>query len=127
MPNLASTITGFVKGDHLDIVRTVTGIPAGQVLAQAIFTVRAVNMSTIIFSKTITSTNSPTNGQITDTGADGTGEVLFRLQGGTTGDTVLLAAGTAYPFDIQTKTDANKYYTPEVGTITSTLEVTQVD
>jgi hypothetical protein len=127
MPNLASTITGFVKGDDLDIVRTVTNIPAGQVLAEARLTVRSVDLSTIIFTKLITPSLVAGAGQITDTGADGTGALTFQLTGGTAGNTVGLAAGTSYPFDIQLKTDANKHYTPEVGTITAVAEVTLVD
>jgi hypothetical protein len=127
MPNLVSTITGFVKGDDLDIVRTVTNIPAGQTLTEARFTVRSVDLSTIIFSKLITPSLVAGLGQITDTGADGTGVLTFQLTGGTAGNTKDLTAGTSYPFDIQLKTDADKHYTPEVGTITAVAEVTQVD
>jgi len=127
MPNLASTITGFVNGDDLDIVRTITNIPAGDSLAEARFTVRAVNLSTIIFSKLITGSAVAGQGQITDTGADGTGAVTFQLTGGTAGDTTNLSASVNYPFDIQLKTTLNKHYTPEVGTITAVQQVTLVD
>lgn len=127
MPNLASTITGFVKGDDLDIVRTITNIPAGQVLSEARLTVRSVDLSTILFTKTITSSLVAGQGQISDTGADGTGVLTFQLTGGISGNTVTLTPGTNFPFDIQLKTDANKHYTPEVGTITAVQEVTLVD
>jgi len=127
MPNLASTITGFVKGDDLDIVRTVTNIPAGQVLTEARLTVRSPDLSAIIFSKVITSSLVAGAGQISDTGADGTGVLTFQLTGGTAGNTVNLTPSTLFPFDIQLKTDANKHYTPEVGTISAVAEVTLVD
>jgi len=127
MSNLASTITGFVKGDDLDIVRTVTNIPAGQVLTEARLTVRSTNLATIVLSKLITPTLVAGSGQISDTGADGTGVVTFQLTGGVGGDTVNLTPGTLFPFDIQLKTDANKHYTPEVGTISAVAEVTLVD
>jgi hypothetical protein len=127
MPNLASTITGFVKGDDLDIVRTVTNIPTGQVLSEARLTVRSPDLSTIIFSKVITSTPVAGAGSISDTGADGTGVLTFQLTGGISGNTVSLTPQTNFPFDIQLKTDANKHYTPEVGTITAVAEVTLVD
>jgi hypothetical protein len=127
MPNLASTITGFVKGDDLDIVRTITSIPAGQLLTEARLTVRSVDLSTILFSKLITPTLVAGSGQISDTGADGTGVLTFQLTGGTTGNTVTLTPGTLFPFDIQLKTDASKHYTPEVGTISAVAEVTLVD
>lgn len=127
MPNLADTITGFVKGDDLDVRRTIQNIPATQTLAEARFTIRSTNLSTIVFSKLITPSLVAGQGHITDTGADGEGAVWFQLTGGTTGDTQQLTAGTAYPFDIQVKTSAGKYYTPVVGTITATEEVTRVD
>jgi hypothetical protein len=127
MPNLADTITGFVKGDDLDVRRTIQNVPATQTLTDGWLTIRAVNLSTIILSKHITSTLVAGEGHITDTGADGEGAVWFQLTGGTTGNTVLLSADTAYPFDIQVKTSAGKYYTPVKGTITATEEITRVD
>lgn len=127
MPNLTDTISGFVKGDDLDVRRTIQNIPAGQTITNAILTIRAVNLSTIVLSKSITPTLVAGQGQITDTGADGEGAVWFQLVGSTTGDTVNLTAETAYPFDIQIKTSANKYYTPVKGTITATEEITRVD
>lgn len=127
MPNLADTISGFVKGDDLDIIRTITNVPATQTIVEAWLTIRAVNLSTVVLTKNITSVDVPGEGQITDTGADGEGAVKFQLTGGTTGDTVDLTAETTYPFDIQIKTSAGKYYTPVKGTITATEEITRED
>lgn len=127
MPNLADTISGFVKGDDLDIRRTIQNIPATQTLAEAKLTIRSVDLLTIVLSKTITPSLVAGQGHITDTGADGEGAVWFQLTGSTTGDTTSLTAGTAYPFDIQCKTSAGKYYTPVKGTITATEEITRVD
>jgi hypothetical protein len=47
--------------------------------------------------------------------------------GGESGDTVLLTADTGFPFDIQVKTSAGKFYTPVKGTITATEEITRTD
>lgn len=127
MPNLSDTITGFVQGDDLDIVRTITGIPATQTLDKVRLTIKAPAAETILVSKLVTSSLVAGVGQIEDTGADGEGVVRFQLTGGTTGDTTSLVAGTAYRFDIQCKTSAGKYYTPNVGTITSSAQVTTVD
>lgn len=127
MPNLAATITGFVKGDDLDIVRSVSDIPVGQTVTNAILTIKSDVSSSIIIQKQITSTLSAGVGQITDTGAGGTAVVKFFLTGGTAGDTTDLDAETAYPYDIQLKTSANKHYTPEKGTITAVEEVTIID
>lgn len=127
MPNLADTISGFVKGDDLDVRRTIQNVPATQTIAEAWLTIRNTNLSTVVFFKHITPTLVAGQGHITDTGGDGEGAVWFQLTGGTAGDTVQLTAGTAFPFDIQIKTSAGKYYTPVVGTITSTEEITRVD
>jgi hypothetical protein len=128
MPNLDDSISGFVRGDDLDIRRTIQNIPSGQTLTDAWMTVRATNLATVIFTKQITTVLTAGQGQITDNGAtDQEGAVWFQLRGGETGDTVLLAAGTAYPFDIQTKTSSGKFYTPVKGTITSTEEITRTD
>lgn len=127
MPNLTDTITGFVRGDDLDIRRTITNIPAGQTLTEAIFTVRTANLNTIVLNKKITSVLVAGKGQITDTGADGEGAVWFQLTGGETGDCILLTADTPLPFDIQCKTDAGKFYTPVKGMITAVEEITRVD
>jgi hypothetical protein len=126
MPNLADTITGFVKGDDLDVRRTIQNVPATQTIVKAWFTVRAVNLSTILFFKLITPALVSGQGHITDTGADGEGAVWFQLTSGAAGDTVLMTADTAYPFDIQIETSAGKFYTPVKGTITATEEITRV-
>lgn len=123
MPNLAAIIDGFVKGDDLDIIRTISNIPATQIIDDAFLTVRSTNLNTVIFKKHITAVDVPGTGQITDTGGDGEGAVKFQL---TNADTVLLVVGTLFPYDIEIITDAGKRYTPEVGTISASLEVTLV-
>jgi proline racemase len=65
----------IVAGDHKDITRTVKNVPSGAVLATGWLTIKEdeddADVAAII-QKSITSSPS-SSGQITDTGADGTG------------------------------------------------------
>jgi len=125
MANLTAKIIGLVGGDDLEVRRTITNIPTGQVLAQARFTVK-LNEDDLdaaaIFQKSITSTLVASQGQITDTGANGTGVVSFFLQAS---DTVLMTPGSEYHYDIQVRLDNNRLYTPEKGRITTVRQITQ--
>jgi hypothetical protein len=73
-----------------------------------------------VVQKTVTGTYSPGNGQIVDTGVDGTGEVYFELS---TSDTVAIE-GTGVYYDIQVKTVGGSIYTFEVGTVNFRADVT---
>src|SRR5262245_22660499 len=128
MPTFGATISGFVRADDLDIVRTINGVPSGQALTDAYMTVKDVGGSQI-FQKHITGTIVVGQGQITDDGSgDGIAAVRFELTGGASGDTTQLTAGTTYNYDIQVNTNASpaKRYTPETGTITTQEQYTVV-
>jgi len=124
MPTFGASITGFVREDDLDVIRTVNGIPSGQALTDAYMTVKASGGSTI-FQKHITTAAVAGQGQITDDGSgDGIAGVRFELVGGPGQDTTQLTAGTAFNYDIQVNTGAGKRYTPETGTITTNEQYT---
>jgi hypothetical protein len=124
VPSYNVTISGFVVGDDLDIIRTVTNIPSGQLIDKSWFTVKIRYTDTdarAVFQKIITTALEPTQGHITDTGVTGVGGVLFVLNGV---DTILLRPDAEYFYDIQIKTDADKIYTPESGIIIALPSVT---
>jgi hypothetical protein len=125
MPNLVGEIRDFVSGDDLDVWRTISEIPTGQILSKAWFTVKtgpSVADVAAIFQKTITTAPVTGQGAITDTGADTIGRVRFEL---THVNTALLSDGVAYYYDIQVLTDAGKIYTPERGLIKAKGEITK--
>lgn len=114
MANLESEITGVVKGDDYDIVRTITLLPDGEVMTEAWFTIKLYHWSAShIIQKNITSTYNTTSGGILDTGVgDEVGKVIFHLN---SADTTLLEEYHKYSFDIRVKTNNNQFYTPEYG------------
>jgi hypothetical protein len=123
MANFTGLITGFATGDDVDITRTVTGVPATQTLTKAWLTLKA-NVADVdpgLLQKAITSSPSAGVGQITDTGASGTGTVLFQLTGT---NTLALPAGTKLYYDIKVLTSASKIYTVEQGVYVSTQRIT---
>lgn len=132
MPTLkTATITGLVRADDLDVIRTISNIPTGQTLTDAWLTVNDTSPpNTHLFQKHITGTLVAGQGQIEDTGAgDGIAVVRFELTSGPTGDTTKLNAETQYAYDIQVKTSGAKIYTPEsglppLGGITASEQVT---
>lgn len=124
MPTFDGQINLFVKGDDLDVIRTVTNIPAGQTVTQAWLTVKAAGGGADpgIFQKDIDSIEDAAQGHITDNGSgDGTAVLKFYLTGT---NTKLLTPGQSYDYDIQIKTSANKHYTPEIGKLSCVAEVT---
>lgn len=124
MPTLDGRIDNLVAGDDLQITRTITGVPSGATLSDAWFTVKSADADADaekIIQKAITPTDVPGTGEITDTGADGTGAVRFDL---TDVDTALLEPGREYVYDVQVKTDGGAIYTPEKGRIKSVQGVT---
>ena len=124
MPTFDSEIKDFVAGDDLEITRTITSVPSSDTLATAWFTVKHKQSDAdgaAIILKKITSSNVAGTGQITDTGADGTGALRFDL---TDVDTAKLEEEIGYLFDVQVVTTAGAVYTPEIGTITARLGMT---
>ena len=120
MPDLVAIIADHVRGNDLDVIRTVTVVPTGQTLTDAWFRVNAVTGSTQVFQKAITPTLVAGEGQIEDTGAgDGTAIIRFEI---THTNSELLTGGTAaapvlHPYGIQVKTSGGKIYEFEQGVI----------
>lgn len=127
MPNLNDEISGFVGGDDIEVRRTVDDVPPGQAMVQAIMTVKRfwTDADPGILQKTITTTDTPGTGQITDDGGGDTlGEVRFDLT-----PTNSLALVPPYPlfkykWDIKVTTDAGKKYTSNKGTIWAEQPIT---
>jgi hypothetical protein len=114
----------IVAGDDVDVRRTVTDIPAGQTLVKAWLTFKSSLSAgdASLLQKIILPGAVVGQGQITDTGADGTGEVLFQLSNA---DTLGLPIGNRLLYSIKVLTSANKIYTPEQGIYQSVPRVTQ--
>ena len=123
MGNFTGVITGFAAGDDLDITRSVPGVPATQTLTKAWLTLKT-NVADVdpgLLQKAITSGAVGGVGQITDTGASGTGTVLFQLTGT---NTLALPVGTKIYYDIKVLTSAAKIYTVEQGRYYATPRIT---
>lgn len=121
MPTYNSEIENFVVGDDLDIVRSISNIPTGQTVTEAVLTIKVFESgATALIEKTITAVLSD-DGLISDTGASGIAEVTFTL---TDTDTALLSPGNWHYFDIQVTTSAGKIYTPEKGKIKGEIGIT---
>ncbi len=97
-------IKGFAVSKDFNVERTVTGIPTGRTLARAWFTLKALptDADPGVLQKVITPTAQPGIGQITDTGADTVGKLVFEFTGAQTG---ALTAGKRYYYDIQIELD----------------------
>jgi hypothetical protein len=112
MPTYDTLITGFAVGDDLDIVRTVTGVPSGQIITSAALTIKELEASeTAKLVKTITSA-------LTVSGFISGNTLTFVLSGG---DTNRLNPGNYEYFSVEVFTDAGKTYTPEKGRIKADL------
>lgn len=124
MSVLTASISGIVAGDDLDVQRTVTNIPSGQTLTKAWLTFQPVagGADPGTLQKAITPSAVAGVGQITDTGASGTGVLLFQLTGADT--LVLPIGGAGIAYDIKVLTSANKIYTVEQGKYVSTRRIT---
>jgi hypothetical protein len=116
---LSETIEQIIRGNDIDITRTVNGIPSGQTITDGWFTVlQATNPFTQLYEKHITSTLIAGQGQIEDTGAgDGIGIVRFEI---TAANTLTMAGGTAevptpHKYGIQVKTSGGKIFECEQG------------
>ena len=125
MPNYEATIADFVIGDDLVIERSITTVPSGQTITDAWFTVKRkysdLDVDALI-QKEITPVLQATIGHIDDTGADGTGHLIFYL---TPTDTLLLNPLSDYRYDIQLKLSGGSISTPEIGIITAFPQVTR--
>ena len=122
MTQLATTISGFVVGDDLEIRRTVTDLPSA--IATAWLTVKryaAQADTAAVLQKKITVANVPGTGQIVAAGGIGIpGDLRFDLAAA---DTTALGA-RQHVHDIQIKLSNGKVYTVEKGTIELTPGVT---
>ena len=124
MPTLNSIIDDLVVGSDLWIRRPITGLPAGVTLSQAWLTIKENSTQTdaqAIIQKSITSA-ATSQGQITDTGADTAGELLFYL---IPLDTEKLDPCLIYEFDVKVKLSDGRYSTPEKGQITPVARITE--
>jgi hypothetical protein len=104
-----------VIGDDFDVTRTVTDVPASTTISKAWLYVKLRKTDAdadALITKEITSGAVTGVGQITDTGADETGAVLFQL---TADDTALLTGNQLYHYGIKVKTASGKYKTVEQG------------
>jgi hypothetical protein len=102
-------IDDFAVGDDFDITRTITGIPDGQTIQKAWLMIKERSEdddADAIITKTITA-GTTTPGTITDTGADGTGEIRFHIL---TADSILLTPRRSYRLGIKVEM-SNSYAT----------------
>jgi hypothetical protein len=125
MTVLNASIAGIVAGNDLDVNRTVPGIPNGQTLTKAWLTLKAdlsVADAQALLQKVILPGAVAGQGQITDVGAGGTGQLLFQLADT---ETLALPVDTPTPYDIKVLTSAGKVYTVEKGLYLATGQVTK--
>ena len=117
------SIVAVVAGDDLDVKRTVTAVPATQTLTKAWLTLKAkvTDADPGLLQKTILPGAVAGQGQITDTGASGTGQLLFQL---TIADTLALPVGVDTRYDIKVLTSAGKVYTVEQGIYLASARIT---
>lgn len=105
----------FVAGDAFGVTRTITDIGSGRTLAKAYLTVKAsptdADPGALQLAITTTLTGA---GQITDTGASGTGTIAFTVS---SSESASLGSGRAYLYDIRLIFDDGEPVTPEVGSL----------
>lgn len=125
MPNLKNLIDEIVAGDDIALTMTITSVPPGDTLAKAWMTVKAVptDADPGVFQKVILPGFVSGQGQITDTGASGTGIVRFDL---TAANTLLLTPGVIFYYDVKMLTAGGKVGTPESGAIIAKQRITVV-
>lgn len=122
MPELQAVIEEHVRGNDLDVIRTVSVIPSGQVVAEAWLRVDEITPAgSQLFQKHITTALVAGEGQIEDTGADD-GVAILRFEITNVNSLLFDTGGTvavpmAHPYGIQLKTDAGKIYEFELGVI----------
>lgn len=115
MSIFTGSIRAVVAGDDLDVTRTVLNVPATQTLTKAwlTFKTNVTDLDNVaLLQKVITPSAVAGQGQITDTGASGTGTLLFQLSGA---NTLALPVSKNTPYDVKVLTSAGKIYTVEHG------------
>ena len=123
MSIFTGSISAVVAGDDLDVTRTVTAVPATQTFTKAWLTLKALitDADPGLLQKVITSGAVAGQGQITDTGASGTGALLFQLTGA---NTLALPVGIDVKYDIKVLTSAGKICTVEQGLYLAAARIT---
>lgn len=123
MTLFSETISDVVAGDDLDVKRTITNIPATQTLTKAwlTFKTKPSDADPGLLQKVIAPGAVVGQGQITDTGASGTGSLLFQLS---QANTLALPVGIDVHYDIKVLTSAGKIYTASQGVYLSAARVT---
>lgn len=123
MSTLTGSISGYVTGDNLEIRRFVEDLT--DPIALAWLTIKQHSREAdddAVIQKQIIESNVPGTGQIEeDGGVDQDATLRFDL---TPADTAALGART-WVYDIQVKLDDGTVYTPEVGSIALTSDVTR--
>lgn len=123
MSTTTGTITGYVVGDDLEVRRMVTDLPAA--IAAAWLTIKRHARepdSDAVVAKVIATGDNPGTGQIeTAGGVDIVGVLRFDL---TPADTTKLGPAS-WVYDVQVKLSNGTVYTPEVGTVELTADVTR--
>ena len=128
MPDLQAVIDEHVRGNDLDVIRTVSIVPTGQTITDGWLRVNEITPAgTQVFEVHITPTLVAGSGQIEDTGA-GDGIGLLRFEITHTNSLLLDANGTfavpkAHPYAIQIKTSGGKIYEFEQGVINTIDEI----
>lgn len=117
MTRTNSRIDGFSVYDGLLVIRTIPGLPDATTITKAWLMVKRRKSDAdvdAVISKEITSVLSASIGQITDTGADGTGQLEFRINHT---DSDNLTAGQAYYYAIKILLSTGRPETIETGTM----------
>ena len=109
------------RGDSLDVIRTVTNVPAGETLTKAWLTVKKSNTDADpgVLQKVITTTSGAA-GQITNAGASGTGALLFTIASAETA--ALTTSGLMY--DVQVITSGGRVLTLELASFNVPSRIT---
>jgi hypothetical protein len=116
--DLAAKIQQMIRGNDLDVIRTVSGIPTGQTITDGWLRVNVPASSTQLFEKHVTPTLVAGEGQVEDTGSgDGIGLIRFEV---TAVNSLLMTGGTAlapvnHAYGVQVKTSGGKIYEFEQG------------
>jgi hypothetical protein len=123
MSTLTGTICGYVVGDNLEVRRMVTDLTAAIAAAWLTIKRHAREPDTAaVVAKVITTTDVPGTGWIEEAGSPSVdGDLRFDL---TPADTTALGSAS-WVYDVQLKLADGTVYTPEVGTVNLTGDVTR--
>lgn len=117
MSIVGNIISDFSQGDDLEIACTVNAIPSGVLLSKVWFMVKRKftdDDTDAIISKLATTVYDETQGYISDTGVDGTGQASIYLS---QIDTELFDPFIEYVYSIKILLDNDKTKTVETGII----------